>query len=207
MLAGSTDLTLDVSQFTRQTGGATLRVDAVRAKAVRVGDRVRLTLCVNHGTSSLGDPGSYAGSISIIDPRIARVDLPLEVTIAWPYWPGALLLCLLAILAGTFVAWVVRAKPSEDSHFKLSDFLDWVARLIGVVTVAVGTVAALTAYAATYLGNPVWGSSSTDVITLLGACFTAFVGTTTSLQLATLAQAAVPVGPAAPGRGNSEGPG
>ena len=47
--------------------------------------------------------------------------------------------------------------------------------MLGVLSIAAGTIAAFTIYNATYLRSDSWGSSMQQPIALLGAMFTAFV--------------------------------
>jgi hypothetical protein len=54
-------------------------------------------------------------------------------------------------------------------------FFKWCGSMIGVLSIAAGTIAAFTIYNATYLRSDSWGSSMQQPIALLGAMFTAFV--------------------------------
>jgi len=188
-VVGTQPLQVDVSQF-RRDDGASLTKSLVRARAKVVGDdRVRVSLCVDRRSAeALADPGTYRGTVSIIDARVARTDIPLEVSGADPRWTMPLFLLLLAVIAGTWVTWVIKEKKPDSSPFVLSEWLVWSGTAIGIICIVAGAVACVGAVQATYLSQGTWGTSIGDYFALLTGCFVAFMGVTTSLHVAGLAQ-------------------
>jgi hypothetical protein len=184
---GRSPIQLDLLQF-RRSDGAALNPDRVRARARVVGDRVRVTLCVDRrDAAALGGPGSYQGALSIIDPRISRVDLPLVTDAADPNWSRALSLVLLALLAGSWVTWVVKEQKPETTEFTTHDWAKWSVTAIGLISLVAGAVGAIAVFQSSYLNNPTWGISVSESIALLTASFVAFMGATTGLHVAGLA--------------------
>ncbi|NUR06810.1 MAG: hypothetical protein HOQ22_08360 [Nocardioidaceae bacterium] len=184
---GKTPVQLDLLQF-RRSDGANLNPDDVRARARVVGDRVRVTLCVDRRQAdALGGPGSYSGTVSIIDPRVARVDLPLVVDASDPNWARALALVVLAMIAGSWVTWVVKEQKPDATRFNPKEWASWSVTAIGIISVVAGAAAAVAIYQASYLSDPTWGVSVSESIALLTAAFVAFMGATTGLHVAGLA--------------------
>jgi hypothetical protein len=68
----------------------------------------------------------------------------------------------------------LRQKKEEEYAISFG-FFKWCGSMLGVLSIAVGTIAAFATYNATYLHSDSWGSSAQQPITLLGAMFTAFV--------------------------------
>lgn len=189
-LLGNTPLQLDVSQFTR-ADGATLDHNLVKASATRIADdRVRVSLCVDRrDASKLGDPGTYRGTVSIIDPRVARTDLPVQIEAADPRWTFPLFLVLLSVVAATWVTWMVKEQKADSARFRPSEWFIWSGTAIGIISIVAGAAAAAGVYQARYLSSSTWGSAVSDYVALLTAGFVAFMGVTTSLHVAGLAQA------------------
>ena len=106
----------------------------------------------------------------------------MTVTLAYPNWHGVLDLLVLAAVAGTWYIWVLRQKKANDRAVG-SEFVKWCYSMIGVLSIAVGTVAAVAVYSATYLHSDSWGSSPEQPIALLGAMFTAFVAGAASVHI------------------------
>jgi hypothetical protein len=182
-----TPVQLDILQF-RRADGAYLDTELVRARARVIGDRVRVTVCIDRrDAEKLGDPGSYHGTVSIIDPRVARVDLPLDLDAADPDWARALSLVGLALLAGSWVTWVVKEQKADTTRFEPHQWATWSVTAIGIISIVAGSVAAAAVFQASYLNNPVWGVSVSDPVALLTGSFVAFMGATTSIHVAALA--------------------
>lgn len=184
---GDSNLQLDILQFQRSDGAA-LDTDLVKARARVVGDRVRVSVCIDRRNAhDLGDPGTYRGTVSIIDPRVARVDLPLDFDASDPDWARALSLVGLGLLAGSWVTWVVKEQKADSDRFHPSQWAEWSVTAIGLISAVAGAVAALAVYQASYLNNPIWGVSIGDTVALLTGSFVAFMGATTTLHVAGLA--------------------
>jgi hypothetical protein len=185
-------LRVDVSQFRRSDDDARLNAGKVIGTARVLGGQVRVTLCVDRRSASLtnsalGDAGSYSGSISIIDPRISRIDLPVTVLLAYPAWPVVLLLVLAAILAAAWASYIAKAGKTDNATFEWRAWIASTTTSIGIISIFAGTAAALAAYNGTYLASDQWQARPQDAIALVGASFTAFLAATTALHVAGMA--------------------
>lgn len=136
--------------------------------------RVLLKLCVQRSGPGFADPGIYQGTVSIVDPRVGRVDVPITVTLSYPSWQWIMALLVLAVLAGAWYVWVLQARDAAEIAIG-GGFLDFYATMLGVLSAGAGVIAAFGVYTATYLNSPTWGSSSTQVFALFGAMFSAFL--------------------------------
>ncbi|HEY6276585.1 MAG TPA: hypothetical protein VIX86_09660 [Streptosporangiaceae bacterium] len=158
-----------------------LRIDQVALPDSRVkvaawyeNGRVLLKLCVDRSGSKLADPGIYQGTVSIVDPRVDRVDVPIVVSLSYPSWQMVLELLVLATFAGSWYIWVLQGKKAEDLAIGW-DFVRWCGSMIGVLSIGAGVVAALSVYNAAYLNSDSWGYTVSQPLALLGAMFTAFL--------------------------------
>jgi hypothetical protein len=189
-LLSAPPLQVDVSQF-RRDDGAVLMPKMVKARARVIGDdRVRVSLCVDRRKArTLADPGTYRGTVSIIDPRVTRTDIPLVVDEADPRWTFPLFLVLVSIVAGSWVTWMVKEKKADGDEFKPHEWFKWSGSAIGIICLVAGAIAGLATFQATYLSQGTWGTSIGDYVALLTGSFVAFMGVTTSLHVAGMAQA------------------
>jgi hypothetical protein len=204
-------LRVELSQFTR-ADGSDLDERKVWASARRVAaDRVRVSLCVDRRDLStregspgqpgeLGLPGQYSGVISIIDPRLPRTDLPLVITLSYPHPWFVFAFVLLASLAGLVVAWLVHTKVADDSDINPRDLARWIATTTGTLSLAAGVFMAIQSFRFSYLTKETWGEDLFgDLMALVVASFSAFVGATASLKVVGLA-ARLPAEPRKPAR-------
>jgi hypothetical protein len=144
--------------------------------------RVLLKLCVDRSGSKLADPGTYQGTVSIVDPRVNRVDVPIIVTLSYPSWQLVLELLVLAVFAGSWYIWVLKQKKASDLAIGW-EFVKFCGSMIGVLSIGAGVVAALGVYNATYLSSDSWGSSAEQPLALLGAMFSAFLAGATTVHV------------------------
>jgi hypothetical protein len=196
-------LTVEHQDFLR-SDQAMLVNSRVRVAAWFQHGRVLLEVCVNRTGPDLGDPGVYQGIVSIVDPRVARVDVPITVDLSYPYWQWVLELLVLAVMAGTWYFWVLQRKNPEDFAIGTA-FVNWCGTAIGVITIAVGVIAALGVYNATYLNNDSWGSSAEQPLSLLGAMFSAVLATAATVHIGSKA-GRTPAAPGGQGAGAPGGP-
>jgi hypothetical protein len=149
---------------------------------------------------SLGDPGSYSGSVTLDDNRLAApVTVPITVTMQYPNGVFLLWLYAGAIIPGAWCLWVIRDKPAGTEDALGPKFFKWLITVYGVVAVVAGSVAAFAVYVAVYLRDPTWDGSTLHVLTLYGSMFSAFV-TTAGIASLTGGKTA---GPDSPGAGGS----
>jgi hypothetical protein len=161
---------------------AALPSNRIKVAAWYQNGRVLLSLCVDRSGGKLADPGTYQGTVSIVDQRVGRVDVPVTVTLSYPSWQMVLELLVLASIAGTWYVWVLRQKKPGTLAFGW-DFLSYCISMLGVLSIAAGVVAALGVYSATYLSSIDWGSAATQPLTLLGAMFSAFLAGASSVHI------------------------
>jgi hypothetical protein len=153
---------------------AALPANRVRVAAWYQSGRVWLQLCVDRSGLKLADPGTYVGTVSIVDPRVSRVDVPITVTLSYPTWQDVLELLVLAVFAGSWYIWVLQDKQPTDRAISWH-FITWCGSMIGVLSIAAGVIAAVGVYSASYLNNNSWGYTVSQPLALLGAMFTAFL--------------------------------
>jgi hypothetical protein len=114
------------------------------------------------------------GTVSIVDSRVSRVDVPITVTLSYPTWQFVLELLVLAVFAGSWYIWVLQDKEPEEMAINWG-FIKWCGSMIGVLSIGAGVVAALSVYNASYLNSASWGYAANQPLSLLGAMFTAFL--------------------------------
>ena len=200
-------LRVEVTQFLRSDAANLHEQKILAAARVVSADRVRVSICADRrdlppdtaaqpNTEArrddprvvLAPPGQYAGVVSIIDPRLGRVDLPITVTLLHSntWWVAAWM--FLASVAGLWTAWLVHDKVEEQTSLQPRRFGRWIFTAIGLLCLGAGLFAAFQAFRLSYLQAPAWGEDQgSDVLALLGATFTAFVGATAGLKVAGLA--------------------
>jgi hypothetical protein len=144
--------------------------------------RVLLKVCVQRSGPGFADPGTYQGTVSIVDPRVGRVDVPVVVTLSYATWQLIMFLLVGAVLAGAWYVWVLQAKKPDQAAIGW-DFVDFYSTMLGVLSIGAGIVAAFGVYSATYLNSTTWGSSSGQVFALIGAMFSAFLAGSATVHI------------------------
>ena len=176
--SGSAYFHVRINPFAR-SDDAMLRPQNIVASAERDGTTLLLNVCFNRNggrNTNLGDPGSYAGSVTIDDSRLSSpVSVPVTVTMQYPNGVFLLWLYFGAIIPGAWCMWVIREKRDGDALSR--DFPAWAKSIDGVVAIVAGSVSAFAVYIAVYLRDPTWGSSALQPLTLYGGMFSAFVTT------------------------------
>jgi hypothetical protein len=138
-------------------------------------DRVRLTLCADRGGSEyLGDPGTYNGTVSIVDARVSRVDVPFTITLAESRWPIVVVVSELTVFAGMFWIWILDRRRS-GTPAKYKDWITWLLSPDGIVSCGLGLAGAATAFATLYLTSSTWAFDTPQVLALVGGVLAAFV--------------------------------
>jgi hypothetical protein len=178
--SGSAFFHVRINPFVR-SDDATLRPQNIVASAERDGTTLLLNVCFNRSggrNTNLGDPGSYAGSVTIDDSRLSSpVSVPITVTMQYPNGVFLLWLYFGTVIPGAWCVWVINAKRDGTSGALSRDFLKWAKSINGVVAIVAGGVSAFAVYMAVYLRDPTWGSSALQPLTLYGGMFSAFVTT------------------------------
>ncbi|GAA0906075.1 hypothetical protein [Virgisporangium aurantiacum] len=146
--------------------------------------RVRLTLCADRaGGEPLGDPGTYEGTVSIVDPRVSRIDIPFTITLAEPRWPIVVDIGVLTVIAAMWWAWLLVVR-SADTWPKLLDWPAWLFEPEGILTCGLGVVGAAGAFATVYLKSATWSLDALQVAGLAAAVFSAFIAASTATRVA-----------------------
>src|SRR6185369_2949307 len=88
----------------------------IAASAWYQAGRVNMQLCIDRRPPETAFAGTYEGTVSIVDSRIHRVDLPVRVTAAAPQWQAVLLLLVLAVIGGSWYVWVLHYVTSGGTE-------------------------------------------------------------------------------------------
>jgi hypothetical protein len=129
-------------------------------------------------------PGSYTGSVTIDDPRLATSPVPVTVTIQYQGIFLVLLGTALVFVAALFFKWATVRRGDDRPVFyrrALGDFWRWLLDMIVGVLAAV--VAAAGIFNAQYLENPSWGTRGWEFWALAGAIFSAVVAAVSANEL------------------------
>lgn len=189
-LAGARCLHVEVGEFLNDSKDAQLTPGRLTA-VVALGPPGRATLSVTADRSEgdLGRPGSYTGLVEVIDPRVARTDVALRVTMSYPNWQLPLAVLIAMMAPGAIYVWLVKGSftsrasaPGATLHLKEADAY-WFSRN-GLLAVGAGTAAAVGFFSATYLSSATWGANVEQWVTLFGGSFTAFTAAATAVSAA-----------------------
>ena len=138
------------------------------------GRSIRVDLCAYRDSSRSDPAGRYAGTVRIAGPRIASVDLPIEITVRVKRQNVALYALLVSILGALLAQY--STKDAEVSAEKIAKkpkthfVLKWLPFASGL---AAGLAAAFVIYA----DDPTWGAHlGSDVAKLLSVTFVAATG-------------------------------
>lgn len=178
-------LAVAISEF-RRDDDARFLPTSIRATAQIQGNLVRMRVCINRVPEI--DPGTYTGSFTLSDPRVRELAVPLIITLAYPDWAVPSLMLYGVILAGTAYVYGVFEQLQRDETFveleRMSKVGRWTREWGGVVAIVGGSAAAISAYTASYLASPDWGSSFSQFLGLTASMFTAFVTAASATQVA-----------------------
>jgi hypothetical protein len=185
------------NQFLRSDGGSLNRSDIITT-VTSDGPTLILTTCfLRDKTASLGDPGSYSGSVTIDDYRLkAAITVPMTVTMQYSNGVFLLWLYFAAVIPGAWCVWVLRSNRQGTQSALSRDFFAWATSVNGLVALVSGSIAAFAVYTGVYLRDPTWGYSGLQPLTLYGGMFSAYV---TTSGLASLTGQKTPADPNAPG--------
>jgi hypothetical protein len=190
-----------VSELNRSDGQAIDTTGAgkmlVEADAYYQAGRVYMQLCVDRRPPQRKLAGTYQGTLSLVDPHANRVDVPVTVTAEWPNWALVVLLMLIGIIGATWYVWVLHVGSGSDGGYVRSGksfgwlwpFVDWCVTMLGLLSIGVGTVAAVGVFTSQYLNNGTWGSKPNQPLALLGASFAAFIAVAAGLKIGAIAAA------------------
>lgn len=173
-----------VNPFLRIGQVETAQLDQSRIDAVAgiMGQQTLLTVTMHRDDATFAPSGAYTGTISIVDPRIERVDVPIAVSLAYPVWRLALVVLLLVLPLAIGYLWLLRGSfrgGTNGGPVGLHEFDEYAFSRNGILAIGAGTASAVIVFSATYSSSPSWGGDFPDAIGLFGAMFAAFVATAT----------------------------
>ncbi len=179
------------------------------ARAEFLDGRVRLRICLARTgrTSpsdggprvSTADAGTYEGTVSIVDPRVARTDVPFTFTVAYPYWPRVLAIVVVTEIAALCWTWVLRREDSANPKAVFShEFWSWLGSGVGIASAGVAAVAGVGAVIAIYVNSDTWALDVAGLVALVTGVFGAFVTAATIQPVASKSRDGTPT-PAAEG--------
>jgi hypothetical protein len=173
-------LPVQVGEFLRagQVQSAELDADQIGATARVTGQQVLIRVVLQRQDPGFGPSGVYAGTISIVDPRTERVDIPLTVSLSYPVWRLPLVVLLLVLPVSVTYLWLVRGSFRAAGHaghtVNFEELDDYMFSRNGLLAVGAGVGAAIVVFSATYLRSPTWGGDFVDAIGLFSAMFAGF---------------------------------
>lgn len=148
---------------------------------------VTLRLCVPSSTAVDVDPGTYTGGVVIADRRVETT--PVAVTVSLQYrsfWWFTILFGVVVLVFGAGSVWAAGRRAKNGNVFEGDWHRDlWRWFLANLIAVALGAIAATSAWVASYWRNPSWGAKAPeDWFTLLGTMFAAFTAAVTAASRA-----------------------
>jgi hypothetical protein len=183
-LESGDELETNVGQFIERSATRELDEGWISAVAtVEQPNRVLLTVRFDRRNARLGDPGTYTGTISIVDPRVSRVDQQFTVQLAYPWWQFVAAQLVGMLVLAILYLWLLRGSFGSG-ELGLDGLERWLLSRNAVLSIGVGVGAAVSVWTATYFGNPAWDASFPAATALLGASFSAFVAASTAVTLA-----------------------
>ena len=138
-------------------------------------------------------PGSYAGTIVFADPRLARAEpIPVTISLSYTHREHVILVGLGVCLLTSFYVFFLRQKdPDEEDNTVLRTrfrffhgYWQFATGAIGLLTIAAGLAAAITAFSKQYEAAEVWSGGFGDWLTFAAAVGTAFLAGGTAGKLA-----------------------
>lgn len=144
---------------------------------------VALRICVPASVAQDVDPGTYTGGIVIADRRVEKTTVAVTVTLQYRSYPWIVILFgLIVLVSGAGSVWAAGRRAKEGDVFAndwRKDLWSWTKR--NLIAIALGVIAATSAFIASYWRNASWGARAPeDWFTLLGAMFAAFTAAVTA---------------------------
>jgi hypothetical protein len=173
-LKDAKSLAVDQTSFQTASGSRQLDQNGILAWAeVKNQNRVLLHACFKRDRS-LGSPGTYVGTVSIIDSRVGRVDVPFNVSLNYPIWQFVLALWMLMLLPATLYVWLLLGSFT-DTRLSIKSFRNWIYGRNAIIALGTGATISFGFVLATYFKAEAWGSEVTEATALFGGAFSGFV--------------------------------
>ena len=179
-LANNQYVRVHASSF-RRVDGAVIPRDAIVVEAQVVSEtKVELRICLDPLRPREIDSGSYAGIVSITDPRTNGLDIPVEIRLHFNHWPILVLVLFMTFIVSAFIVWNgVRKLKEEPAGLRTRDFKDFFAWIRdNPVALGTGVAAGTTIFTARYINDSAWPGTISETIQLIGATGGAFVTAT-----------------------------
>lgn len=168
----------------RRDDGARLNRQLVTGWARMLNDRnLEVAICFTPLSDQFAetDPGRYTGRLTVIDPRLARMEIPVEIQMQFDRWPILLVLLIGTLIVAAFTLFNgVKQLSGQTASLKtstLKDFRDWITT--NPVAIGTGVVAAVALFGTQYLADPAWSGRTYEVFALIGATAASFLGAAT----------------------------
>ena len=181
VLAKVSQLAVFTGQFISSDGSQQLNPRDINATAVLQGGRVILTVCFNRTDPSFGAPGSYLGTVSIVDPRVNRTDVAFNITMSYPCWQWVFAVFVAMLLPAILYVWFLKGSFQSNTGLTIGQLQDWIFCRTALMAIGAGIAAAIGVFSAIYAKAPAWGTDWTSATGLFGATFSAFVAAATAV--------------------------
>lgn len=118
-------------------------------------------------------PGRYTGRVVIVDDRVQRIEIPVDITMQYREWPLMLTIFLGILPFAAFVVFAGQGKNAALRKANLVQFGNWLRD--NPVPIGSGVGAALTAFLAKYVNDPAWSGQPGEFLALIATVGGAFV--------------------------------
>ena len=173
-LKGATSLAVEKTLFLTAAGSRQLDDSDILAWAeVKNQNRVFLHVCFRRD-GSFGSAGTYTGTVSVIDSRVARVDVPFNVSLNYPVWQFVLALWVFMLLPATLYVWLLLGSFTS-TRLTIGRFRQWIYSRNAIIALGTGATISFGFVLATYFKAESWGSDITEATALFGGAFAGFV--------------------------------
>lgn len=183
-LANVRQLDIFTGQFISSDGSQQLNPGDINATATLRSGRVLLDVCFNRTDPGFGAPGSYLGTVSIVDPRVNRTDVTFNITMSYPWWQLVFAVFVAMLLPAILYVWFLKGSFQSHQGLKIGLLQDWIFSRTALMAVGAGFAAAIGVFSAIYAKAPAWGADWTSATGLFGATFSAFVAAATAVTAA-----------------------
>jgi hypothetical protein len=173
VLSGGRNLSYQVGDFLSSDSRDDLNRCAITVTLKRTGRLATMTVTFDR-TRDLGDPGTYSGVVSIVDPRVSRVDVPFTLTMSYPAWQKVVAWFLLMLAPATVYLWLLRGSFRSEGKLTWKEFHNWLFSRNGILALGAGFAAAVAVFVAVYLRADAWPGDGPAFLGLFTAMFTAF---------------------------------
>lgn len=181
VLAKVSQLAVFTGQFISSDGSQQLNPGDINATAALQSGRVILTVCFNRTDPGFGAPGSYLGTVSIVDPRVSRTDVAFNVTMSYPCWQFVFAVFVAMLLPAILYVWFLKGSFQSNTGLTIRKLKNWIFCRTALMAIGAGIAAAIGVFSAIYAKAPAWGTDWTSATGLFGATFSAFVAAATAV--------------------------